>query len=353
MSWWSYCRTQGAELVLWVIPLVVITGLLRIADVSWHVLSLVLGIFIVCLVGQFVFRFWRRYSFYTHLATAAEGLDRPYLVPDVVSRPSFIEGQLTWDCLDIALKKMTDHVAMYEKSSKEYREYIETWIHEVKTPIAAAHLVAENNPSAAIDNMDREVSRIEKYVEQALYYARSDALERDYAIAPVTVGELLRGALRRNAGVLVDSGTTIVWPEDTKALDLVVFTDSKWVSFVLGQVLTNSAKYADPRRGARIEFRATQTCDAATAITQTVVEIRDNGIGIPAADVPRVFDKVFTGVAGRHFGQSTGMGLFISKRLCTKMGIDLSLESTEGEGTRVFLRFSHHDELGTFNLTNS
>lgn len=353
MSWWAYCRTQGAELALWAIPLIIITGLLRIADVSWHVLSLVLGIMIMCLVGQFLFRFWRRYSFYTHLMTAAEGLDRPYLVPDVVPRPSFVEGQLTWDCLDIAMKKMTDHVAMYEKSSREYREYIETWIHEVKTPIAAAHLVAENNPSDTIDNIDREISRIEKYVEQALYYARSDAVEQDYVIAPVQVGELLRGALRRNAGVLVDSGISIVWPKDPTVLDCVVFTDSKWVSFVLGQILTNAAQYAAPSRQPAVEFLVSQVHDSDSALTQTVVEIRDNGIGIPAADVPRVFEKAFTGAAGRHFGKSTGMGLFISKRLCTKMGIDLRLESQEGVGTSVFLSFSHQEKLPSFNLTNS
>ena len=217
---------------------------------------------------------------------------------------------------------------------------METWIHEVKTPIAAARLVAQNHPDAATAAMDRELVRIEGYAEQALYYARSTSVDRDFAIRSVSLDELVRGALKANARTLIDAR---IAPE-LGDLDFKVRCDPKWLTFVLGQVLVNAAKYRKPAgpdgvlEPARLRIGAKRRQSEADARV-TVLSIADEGIGIPSEDVDRVFDRGFTGQNGRRFAKSTGIGLYLARSLCEKMGLRVTLASQVGRGTTVSIEF--------------
>lgn len=279
---------------------------------------------------------WRlRASFWRALSEAAEGLEEPYLATEVVARPDFEEGAVAHDVLEAGTRAMRERVAEARRREREYREYAETWVHEIKTPIAAAHLVARNDPSPATEAMDEEVERIEGYVEQALYYARSTTLERDFRIREASLDEVVRQALRSKARPLIDAR---VAPE-LEGLDVAVRCDPKWLAFAIGQVLENAAKYRRPgTEPARVRISA-ERLRASEAATTMVLSIGDDGVGVPAGDVARVFEKGFTGENGRRFAKSTGMGLYLVRTLCDKMGIGVWMESEEGRGTTVCLAF--------------
>ena len=286
-------------------------------------------------VAALVLDWLHRRSFYRRIADALDALDEPYLVTELVDRPGFPEGELFFDALDRESKAMRDRIAAARRSRREYREYVETWVHEIKTPIAAARLIAKNNPSPVVDSLDAEVDAIEGYVEQALYYSRGTSLDRDFQIREVVLGDVVRDALRRKARTLIGARVT---PE-LGNLDLTVRADPKWLSFVIGQVLVNAAKYRSEKDGRGSLRIFAERRETGLDAWETLLVISDDGVGIPASDVGRVFDKGFTGENGRRFARSTGMGLYLVRQLCEKMGVAVWLESEEGVGTTVFLAF--------------
>ena len=183
--------------------------------------------------------------------------------------------------------------------------------------------------------MDAELGRIEGYVEQALYYARSTTLDRDFQVREVELSDVVRAALRRNARTLIDARVT---PE-LGELGLTVSADPKWVEFMLGQLMGNAAKYR--REGAeaghlRLWAERRQTgMDA----WETLLFVEDDGVGIPPEDLGRVFDRGFTGSNGRRYARSTGMGLYLVRELAGKMGLAVGIASEQGHWTRVTLAF--------------
>ena len=276
-----------------------------------------------------------RRAFYRQLEDVLDSLDEAYLATELVARPGFPEGELFYDALDRESKAMRDRISAARRRSREYREYVETWVHEIKTPIAAAHLVAKNNPSPAVEAMDAEVDAIEGYVEQALYYSRGTSLDRDFQIREVTLADVVRDALRHKARTLIGAR---VAPE-LGELSLTVRADPKWLSFVIGQVLVNSAKYRGEKDGTGSVRIWAERDETGLDAWETRLYLADDGVGIPASDVGRVFDKGFTGENGRRFARSTGMGLYLVRELCEKMGVSVWLESEQGVGTTVCLGF--------------
>ena len=164
-------------------------------------------------------------------------------------------------------------------------------------------------------------------MEQVLYYARSTDVEKDFKVEKTTLQALVYAALKTYSKSLIQVGGKPV----LKELDIPVSADSKSCTFVIGQILSNAIKYR--KDNLQVEF-------SARAEKNTVsLFISDNGIGISAADLPRVFDKGFTGENGRRYSKSTGIGLYLSQRLCRKMNISLSISSVPGQGTTVTMVF--------------
>lgn len=317
-------------------------GLVVLALAAYGVESGVLAFVTVAfLVGEataLLLDFWRRRGFYRRLDRTMEGLGEHgvgYLAPELTQEPSTLEEAAFLDALRQASKSMADQVAAMRAEQRDYRDYVETWVHEVKTPIAAGRLVAANNPGPATDAMDAELGRIEGYVEQALYYARSTTLDRDFQVREVELSDVVRAALRRNARTLIDARVT---PE-LGELGLTVSADPKWVEFMLGQLMGNAAKYR--REGAeaghlRLWAERRQTgMDA----WETLLFVEDDGVGIPPEDLGRVFDRGFTGSNGRRYARSTGMGLYLVRELAGKMGLAVGIDSEQGRWTRVTLAF--------------
>jgi signal transduction histidine kinase len=269
-----------------------------------------------------------RRSFYRSLADSLAKLEKKHLVAEMLEEPSFEEGRILCRVLTQAAKAMNDEIAKYRIEEKEYREYVETWVHEIKTPISACRLTLENSSGELSSSMQADLDRIEFYVEQALFYARSGSLERDYVLKQCTLKRIVSAAVKKNASLLIANGVKI----ETDSLDLPVMADAKWMEFILTQLLNNSVKY----RGQAPVVRFSGVCEK-NSVTLTVT---DNGIGIPKKDLTRVFDRGFTGDNGRlACAKSTGLGLYLCKQLCDKMGLSISVSSEEGSGTAVSIHF--------------
>lgn len=269
----------------------------------------------------------RKRSYYGRLLRSLDVLDRKSLLCEVLDEPDFLEGQILYRVLKECNKSMNDEIATYRHQEEEYREYIEAWMHEVKTPLAAAKLTLENDTGSVPASVSDDLRRIEDYLEQALFYARSGSVEKDYLIRPVSLRELVNASVRRNARDMIASkiGLTL------ENLDFIVLTDVKWTDFILNQILVNAIKYRSASPSIRLY--AKQEKNGVSLL------IEDNGIGIRQADLPRVFDRGFTGETGRKFSKATGLGLYLSKRLCDKIGLGISVFSIEGKGTTVHLIF--------------
>lgn len=266
-------------------------------------------------------------KFYNDMLNSLDGLDKKYLLSEIVKEPDFFEGKLLCRVEKETEKAMNDELAGYRNESKEYREYIESWVHEIKTPISASRLILENNPGQLSQSLRQDFARIENYVDQVLFYARSGSVEKDYVLKKISLKALTGSALKRNASLLISSGVKV----ETADLELPVFADAKWMDFIIGQILINAVKYR--RENPVLSFSGIVGPNSVTLV------IEDNGVGIPRKDLGRVFEKGFTGTNGRLLGKATGLGLYLCKRLCDKLNLGISIASIENSGTAVSLVF--------------
>lgn len=336
-----FLRDRWVALLVAVFALMLCSALLAVLDLRISAIAFIVVVLLIALAFAMAYDFLRRKRFYDRFAAVSRDLDKRYLLTEVIDRPDFLEGELAYDALQGADKDMNDEIARYRRASEEYHTYIETWVHEIKTPIAAAELAVGNEmQNGAV--VATSLSQIEAYVEQALYYARGTTLERDYLIREIVLDELVKSAVRAHARTLIDARIKPVF----EATDITVLADPKWCGFVLGQLIDNAAKYRkeedDSNKGAQLAFRA-HVEDAGSVGECVVLDVADEGIGMPTSDVSRAFERGFTGENGRRYQRSTGMGLFLCKRLCEKMGLGISLKSTQGIGTVVSIRFPRNE----------
>lgn len=210
-----------------------------------------------------------------------------------------------------------------DRARREATDYYTAWVHQVKTPIASMRLRLK----AADDPMSRALAsdllHIEQYVDMALTYARMGADASDYVFRTVSVDEVIREAVRRLRGDFILKGLALQYD----ATGLTAVTDEKWLSFVIGQVLSNAVKYT--RRG-RIHIYSDGPLSLCVA---------DTGIGILPEDLPRVFEKGFTGFNGRSEKSATGLGLYLCKQICDRLGLTIDIRSEPDVGTTVIIGF--------------
>ncbi len=286
---------------------------------------IIMGLYMISIIIEY----FKRKKFYDNLLKILEELDEKYLITEIIKTPNFLEGQIFKNSLEQIDKSMLENVNKYKYMTEDYKEYIELWIHEIKIPISASKMVIENNKNAITKSIDEELDKVENYIEQALFYARSNTVEKDYYIRKVFLKEIVNESIKKNKSSLIQEKISI----DIHDLDIEVNTDNKWIVFILNQIIQNSIKYRK-KENSVMEIYANQGKE------NVILYIKDNGIGIKQGEITRVFEKGFTGTNGRLSNKkSTGIGLYLCKKLCNKLGIGIELNSVQNEGTEVKLVF--------------
>lgn len=260
------------------------------------------------------------------LLTMAEGLQERYLIQEVMRLPERADDQVYYQLMKMAGKSMLEQIGEVRRERLEYKEYIEQWIHEIKTPIAAMKLLCENHRMDFTRELLLELEKTNRFTEQALYYARSEHTEKDYAVREINLIDVVHQVIADNKYLLLHNKVSLEVAERMET----VYSDEKWLGFILNQLVVNAVQYRTEQPVLR--FFAYQRQD------QVILSVEDNGIGIPACDLPRIFEKGFTGQNGRIMQQATGIGLYLCRRLCDKLGVGIMAESS-GEGTVIRLSF--------------
>ena len=289
-----------------------------------------IAIIIILVVGISIFvEYKNKQHFYNQLKTNMEELNEKYLISEIIKTPNFIEGKILKETIQDTGKSMLENVNHYKNIQEEHKEYIELWIHEVKIPIAASKMIIENNKNAITKSIDEELDKVENYIEQALFYARSNAVEKDYIINKTNLKEIVSGSILKNKTTLLNEKVAL----ELKDIEQEVYTDSKWATFIINQIIQNAIKYSK-KENKKIEIYSKTKND------KVILYIKDNGIGIKKGEITRVFERGFTGENGRIVGQkSTGIGLYLCKKLCDKLGLGIELNSEKDIGTEVRIIF--------------
>ena len=255
-----------------------------------------------------------------------EQLKEQYLIPELMKVPERADDQVFYFLLKAAEKSMLEHIEVIERERTEYKEYIEQWIHEIKTPITAMKLLCENNRYPFTRELLVELEKTTRFTEQALYYARSEHTEKDYSIHEIGLLDIVHNAIADNKYLLMKNDVAV----NVMEFDDTIFSDEKWIRFILNQLIVNAVKYCGEQPQIRIYAKRQND--------QICLYVEDNGIGISANDLPRVFEKGFTGENGRARQNATGIGLYLCKCLCDKLGIGLDIVS-DTNGTTIILSF--------------
>lgn len=293
----------------------------------------ILGLYFIGIV----YEYYLKKKFYSNLKNILDELEEKYLITEIIKSPNFIEGKILKRLLEQINKSMIENVNKYKYLTENYKEYIELWIHEIKIPIAASKMVIENNKDTVTKSIDEELDKVENYIEQALYYARSNTVEKDYYIKKCYLKDIVNESIKKNKSILIQEKITM----NIHDLNIEVHTDSKWIVFILNQIIQNSVKYKKQEGTTEIELYAKQGKD------NVILHIKDNGIGIKKSEISRIFEKGFTGTNGRlQNKKSTGIGLYLCKKLCDKLGIAIEVESDENNGTEIKLVFPQDSYIG-------
>lgn len=208
----------------------------------------------------------------------------------------------------------------------EMVDYYTMWVHQIKTPIAAMNLLIQSQDGQLGDEMQMELFKIEQYVDMALQYQRIDSMSQDLVLRRIQLDKIIKQAVRKYAKMFIQKKISLEYNE----VNCEVLTDEKWLLFVIEQILSNALKYTSSGN-----IRIYMEPDKAKTLV-----VEDTGIGIQAEDLPRVFERGFTGYNGRNNKKSTGLGLYLCKRIIQKLGHEITIQSQEGKGTKVLVDLS-------------
>ena len=271
----------------------------------------------VCLVSGFI-RYYKRHR---EMLRILENVQ--ILSGELEGGKTLAEEDLT--AMVKKLKRLLDESETARRDdAKESMDYYTTWVHQIKTPISTMKMMLEGEDSEESRSLLSELFRIEQYAEMALSYIRLGDDSSDYVFKEYDLDGIIRDAVRKYAPQFIRKKIGLNYG----GTDVKILTDEKWLRFVIEQVLSNSIKY---------------TREGSVTITVTpekVLKIADTGIGIAPEDVPRIFEKGFTGYNGRLGRKSTGLGLYLCKTACSRLSHKISAESEPGKGTVISIDLS-------------
>ncbi|MFJ7737692.1 sensor histidine kinase [Lysinibacillus sp. NPDC097287] len=332
MTFIHYLKDKRFFLTLYVI-LMLFVSLIMIVNDDWELASqnlLYTHIFCFFFVSLYVIiGYYYRRSFYLQLQNLIDSKQEDFHI--AMPEPQSYEQALY---IQLIQKVHAHHAEQLQKlvlEKRDHQDFIMSWIHEVKLPIAASHLVMENSAGKTtdflVDKLEDELTKIDNYVEQALYYSRIDSFSKDYFITDVSVQSIIKNSVKKYAKHFITKRIRFHMDEG----EHFVQSDSKWLAFIINQIITNALKYTNEGGGIYVVIEEDSN--------EKRVIIHDTGVGIKKEDLYRVFERGFTGTNGRTHMKSTGMGLYLAKQMALKLGHDISIQSQEGMYTKVIIHF--------------
>lgn len=325
MTLWEYLRHQAVTLCFAGIGCVTFLCILAFAGVEPSFL------WIICLFFLLLFSAWffcgyllsrRRLD---RLNQILEELPEKYLLGELLPPPANLLEKQYFMIMKTVSRSAIGIADTARREKEEYCNYVESWIHEIKTPLTACSLILSNEGD--IRKLKQEIKRADNLTESILYFARMRTAEKDLQIHETHAAALMDEAVKSQMELLIAARIRV-----TVEGDFSVCTDGKSILFILKQLLINCAKYCPG-------------CQVTMTAGSGVITVWDDGPGIPSHELPRVTERGFSGTAGRKRGDSTGMGLYIAAELCKNLGVTLTVESEEGRFTRISLAFDSLTKL--------
>lgn len=323
----EYIRDRYFHFILQACCMFLLSGFLYATGYAGEYLVLILICWIFIAAVSLGISYYQKKKYFCQMEKLLLRADQRYLLGELMPEPASLEDAVYREMICASNKSAIEKIRHIEEERREYREFIEGWVHEIKTPLTGITLICENHKDKHTRQIAALNQKMEALVEMVLYYARSDEVYKDYMIKKTDLQEVASGVLARNKYNLIQNQMSAeVTCED------VVYTDGKWISFILNQLVINSVKYKK-ESGGYIRIYTKRSNYGVHLVTE------DNGIGIKEEELARVFEKGFTGSNGRRNERSTGMGLYLCKVLCEKLGIRIKAESWKGRGTQIRLEF--------------
>ena len=328
----SYIKDKVISIVIYLLMVVLISLILKVFNLDKSVLIVIFLILIINGIMIILINYFRKRSYYNNILGMLDKLDKKYLVLETVLEPTTYEEEIVNNILYDINKSMIENINIQKRSINEFKDYIEMWIHEVKLPIASMVLKCHNHKEVNSNELLSIIRRLDNDIDQILYYMRSEITEKDFIIGEVSLKDIVRSVSLKNKDDLLENKIELEVNVDNEC----VYTDKKWMEFILNQIISNSIKYKK-EKDSFIKIISNVSEDKVNLI------VYDNGIGISKGDIKRVFDKSFTGKNGRDKIKSTGMGLYIVKNLCSKLGHNIYIESALDEYTKVIIEFGKNN----------
>ncbi|ANU11621.1 sensor histidine kinase [Planococcus antarcticus DSM 14505] len=273
-------------------------------------------------------RFVKRYHYYQRILVTPQNLE--HMLQREGKSPEQIQNEVYLQ----KLYRLYQHeVQSLYATQNRHLQFMNQWVHQMKTPLSVMHLLLQEEQELDKNSVREEMDRLKAGLDTVLMNARLDTFEQDMQIEQVYLRSLVSEVVTENKRLFISKR---IYPEISIAEEHIVATDQKWMKFIIGQFLTNAVKYTfEPNKKVMIAAECSNG--------NTLLKIRDEGIGISASDLPRVTKAFFTGENGRKTVESTGMGLYLAKEICGKLGHELSISSVQGEGTTVSVLFFDQD----------
>ena len=310
-----------------------IITLLLIFKIQKPLIIIITFLFTLMSIVIILYPYFRKKSFYNELLNNLKELDQKYLILETLPQASFYEGKLLSEILYEVDKSMFENISKYKENTDDFKDYLEMWIHEAKIPISSLTLMLHNDNKIDKKYLE-QIKRLDNYIDQVLYYVRSNYTEQDFVFKEMSLEKLISNVALKNKDDLLENKIDLY--VDVK--DITVSTDPKWLEFILNQIINNSIKYKNTKiKNSYIKIEAHEAKDTIK------LSITDNGIGILEKDLSKVFNKSFTGENGRLRIKSTGMGLYIAKKLCTKLGHKIEITSEVNKMTTVTITFGKNN----------
>lgn len=324
MSFLGYIKDKASYILAFIVYCIIVIFYAKAMKINNNFIIVIIAISFAFASIGFIINYLRKNKYINDINGIIDSLDEKYLISEVIEKPNREEDLAYYKILKRTNKSMLENVTKVRTTQKDYKDYIESWVHEIKIPITSAKLICENNKSEITNKIDEEIEKINNYVEQALFYARLDQVSNDFMIRKINLADVVRNVLARNKKIMIQNNIKV----EVKDVTVDVFSDEKWLEFILNQIIINSIKY-------KKEQNATISISGIENKENVHLKIKDNGIGIKESEINRIFDKGFTGTNGRNQKKSTGIGLYLCKRLCEELDMNLTAKSKENEYTEI------------------